>query len=50
MEKVVVNGMTISDPKIIAESVSNFFAGVPEKIVQDIPTIPPLPPPPKVFY
>jgi hypothetical protein len=53
IEKVVVNGTTISDPKNIAESFNTFFAGVPEKIVQDIPNIPTPPEsflPNKVFH
>jgi exonuclease III len=39
IEKVVVNDTPVTDPINIAESFNNFFAGVPQKIVNDIPVI-----------
>jgi hypothetical protein len=40
IEKIVVNGSTFTDPKEIAENFNDFFAGVPQKIVNEIPNIP----------
>jgi hypothetical protein len=43
IEKVVVNDSPITDPINIAETFNKFFAGVPQKIVNDIPPIPTTP-------